>query len=64
MSLPALGSIVGYLTNNPVKNSIDLVLINPVIEPFMLTNNWDGANLVLSWPGSGLLLQATNLAGP
>ena len=29
-----------------------------------LTNQWNGANLVLSWPGNGKLLEATNLAGP
>jgi hypothetical protein len=29
-----------------------------------LTNKWSGANLVLSWPGNGKLLEATNLAGP
>jgi len=29
-----------------------------------VTNQWSGANLVLSWPGNGKLLEATNLAGP
>jgi Concanavalin A-like lectin/glucanases superfamily len=29
-----------------------------------LTNKISGANLVLSWPGNGKLLEATNLAGP
>jgi hypothetical protein len=29
-----------------------------------LTNVWNGANLILSWPGNGKLLEATNLAGP
>ena len=29
-----------------------------------LTNKVSGANLVLSWPGNGRLLEATNLAGP
>ncbi len=29
-----------------------------------LTNKLSGANLVLSWPGNGKLLEATNLAGP
>ena len=29
-----------------------------------LSNRWSGANLVLSWPGNGRLLEATNLAGP
>lgn len=29
-----------------------------------LTNAVSGANLVLSWPGNGKLLEATNLAGP
>lgn len=30
----------------------------------MLTNKINGANLVLSWPGNGKLLEATNLSGP
>ena len=29
-----------------------------------LTNQWSGANLILSWPGNGKLLEATNLTGP
>jgi Concanavalin A-like lectin/glucanases superfamily/Fibronectin type III domain len=29
-----------------------------------LTNKISGANLILSWPGNGKLLEATNLAGP
>jgi hypothetical protein len=29
-----------------------------------LTNSWNGTNLVLTWPGNGILLEATNLAGP
>jgi len=29
-----------------------------------LANQWNGANLMLSWPGNGKLLEATNLAGP
>ncbi len=29
-----------------------------------VTNTWNGANLVLSWPGNGKLLEATNLSGP
>ena len=29
-----------------------------------LTNKISGANLVLSWPGNGKLLEATNLSGP
>lgn len=29
-----------------------------------LTNKISGANLVLSWPGNGKLLEATNLTGP
>jgi hypothetical protein len=29
-----------------------------------LTNQLNGANLTLSWPGNGKLLEATNLAGP
>jgi hypothetical protein len=29
-----------------------------------LTNQWNGSNLILNWPGNGKLLEATNLAGP
>lgn len=29
-----------------------------------LTNQWNGGSLVLSWPGNGKLLEATNLVGP
>jgi len=29
-----------------------------------LSNRWSGASLVLSWPGNGKLLEATNLPGP
>lgn len=29
-----------------------------------LTNQWSGAGLVLSWPGNGMLLESTNVAGP
>lgn len=29
-----------------------------------VTNQWNGASFVLSWPGNGKLLEATNLAGP
>lgn len=29
-----------------------------------LTNQWNGSSFVLSWPGNGKLLEATNLAGP
>jgi hypothetical protein len=29
-----------------------------------LTNIISGASLVLSWPGNGKLLEATNLSGP
>ena len=29
-----------------------------------LTNQMNGANLVLSWPGNGKLLEATNVSGP
>lgn len=29
-----------------------------------LTSRWSGSSLVLSWPGNGKLLQATNLSGP
>jgi len=30
----------------------------------VLTNTWNGTSLTLTWPGSGALLQATNVAGP
>jgi hypothetical protein len=29
-----------------------------------LSNQWNGTNLVLSWPGNGKLLETTNLTGP
>lgn len=29
-----------------------------------LTNSWNGGNLMLSWPGNGKLLEATNVTGP
>jgi hypothetical protein len=29
-----------------------------------LSDNWNGNNLVLSWPGNGKLLESTNLSGP
>ena len=32
--------------------------------PVSLANTWNGTNLVLSWPGSGTLLEATNISGP
>jgi hypothetical protein len=32
--------------------------------PLLLTNQWSGGKLTLSWPANGLLLQATNLTGP
>jgi hypothetical protein len=35
----------------------------PVTLP-VLTNQWSGGILTLSWPANGLLLQATNLSGP
>jgi len=38
--------------------------IQIVPSAVLLTNTWNGSNLVLTWPGNGLLLQATNLTGP
>ncbi len=32
--------------------------------PVTLSNLWTGSNLVLNWPGSGILLQSTSLSGP
>jgi hypothetical protein len=29
-----------------------------------LSNNWNGNNFILSWPGNGKLLESTNLSGP
>ena len=37
---------------------------NPPPPPIFLTNSWNGSQLMLNWPTGGLLLQATNLAGP
>jgi hypothetical protein len=37
---------------------------HPLPAPLYVTNRWNGSQLVLSWPGAGLLLEATNLAGP
>lgn len=33
-------------------------------QSVLLTPAWNGSSLTLSWPGSGVLLQATNLTGP
>jgi hypothetical protein len=30
----------------------------------VLTNSWNGTSLNLTWPGNGMLLQATNVTGP
>jgi hypothetical protein len=30
----------------------------------ILTNTTSGGNLVLTWPGNGKLLEATNISGP
>ena len=37
---------------------------NPPAGPVSIANSWNGAQLILSWPGSGALLTATKLAGP
>jgi polygalacturonase len=39
------------------------VIILPEQTP-VITNSWNGSNLTLSWSGNGMLLQATNIAGP
>jgi len=36
----------------------------PAIAPVTLTVARSGANLILSWPGAGILQSATNVAGP
>lgn len=38
--------------------------IQIVPGPVWITNTWDGSSIILTWPGNGLLLQATNLTGP
>ncbi len=37
---------------------------NLPVAPPVLTNQWNGEDLTLSWPANGLLLEATNLSGP
>jgi hypothetical protein len=37
---------------------------NPPSPPSYITNSWNGSQLILSWPGNGILMEATNLAGP
>jgi hypothetical protein len=37
---------------------------NPPAGPVSIANSWNGAQLILSWPGGGALLTATKLAGP
>jgi hypothetical protein len=37
---------------------------NPPAAPLYLTNSWNGSQLIISWPGNALLLEATNLFGP
>jgi autotransporter-associated beta strand protein len=63
VDVPVADNITGYLTNNTSKGTIDLVLINPSVAPIILTNYWNGTNIVLSWPGAGRLLEATNITG-
>jgi hypothetical protein len=38
--------------------------VAPAPSQVWLTNHWDGTTMTLSWPGTGLLLQSTNLNGP
>ena len=45
-------------------NGIQLVQITPQAISVKLTYSWNGSAMTLSWPGTGLLLQATNLPGP
>jgi hypothetical protein len=37
---------------------------NLPVPPPVLTNQWSGGKLTLSWPANGLLLETTNLSGP
>ena len=37
---------------------------NLPVPPLVLTNQWSGGKLTLSWPATGLLLETTNLSGP
>ncbi|HTV60992.1 MAG TPA: NPCBM/NEW2 domain-containing protein, partial [Verrucomicrobiae bacterium] len=41
-----------------------LAAVQIVPSAVWLTNSWNGTSLTLSWPGNGLLLEATNVAGP
>jgi NPCBM/NEW2 domain/Alpha galactosidase C-terminal beta sandwich domain len=44
--------------------NVGLAAIQIVPSAIWLTNSWNGANVTVSWPGNGSLLQATNIAGP
>jgi len=44
--------------------NVGLAAIQIVPGAVWLTNSWNGSNFTVTWPGSGSLLQATNLTGP
>ncbi len=37
---------------------------NPPSPPLYITNTWNGSQMIISWPGNGTLLEATNVNGP
>jgi hypothetical protein len=46
-----------------VTNASGSLIVGPAVSP-VLTSTWNGAQLTLTWAGSGRLLQAAELAGP
>jgi hypothetical protein len=63
-----LGNISDIAMYNQVLSSNQVATLysaaTGLFYNIILTNSWNGANLVLNWPGNGKLLEATNLAGP
>ncbi|HWI56907.1 MAG TPA: hypothetical protein VNZ22_06755, partial [Bacillota bacterium] len=63
-----LGNISDVAVYNRVLTSNQIATLfraaSGLFYNITLTNSWAGANLVLSWPGNGKLVEATNLLGP